>query len=137
MSDTTSLLAHIQALNAKTLAWVAEAPESRWACTITEDLAHWAEYGIFTPAQFDHYMLVSSVFEYTREVWGYKPSWKGLMESTDEELRKELDSLSRQAQEQYEWQLAEDARREAEEQLERDSTIAGELQFTNGHWNVA
>ena len=50
-----TLAEHLAALNAKTLAWIAEDPTNRWAGLYTEDLAHWHEMDIFTVAQFKRY----------------------------------------------------------------------------------
>jgi hypothetical protein len=80
------LTLHIQKLNAKTQAWVAEDPENRWASFLVDDPAHWAEYKIFTVDQFDHYMAAIDLYEATREKYGYKPSWSHLMQMTTEQL---------------------------------------------------
>ena len=97
-TNTNALAAHLHNLNARTLAWVAESPTTRWAACLVEELQHWAGYGITTPAQLDHYLLVTDVFEATRSVWGYKPDWSALNEATDEYLKVELERL---AQEQH------------------------------------
>ena len=136
MSNTTSLLSHIQALNAATLAWVAEAPATRWACTITEDLGHWAEYGITTPAEFDHHDLVSSVFETTRSVWGYKPSWSGLMAMTNDELKADLHRLHEASVDMAAQQDAYDAWADAMDAQEQWANPSGEAFFKNGCWNM-
>ena len=136
-----TLTAHIAALNSKTLAWVAEAPESRWACTYTEDLAHWHEMGIFTPAQFDHYEAAQAVYEMTKSVWGYKPSWSGLMERSLDELEAEMVSLRESAavmrEQEAEWQKMREQEEAYEAELARHEQSLnpdGELQFINGCW---
>lgn len=136
MSNTTSLLSHIQALNAATLAWVAESPTTRWACTISEDLDMWAKNGITTPAEFDHYGLVSNVYEATREVWGYKPSWAGLMAMSDDELRADLDRLSEAAVDMRAEQEAHDAWLADYEAHEQSLRIEGEPMFIEGCWKA-
>ncbi len=106
-----TLAAHIAALNAKTQAWVNEAaPGVRWASGLTEDLAHWAEYGITTPEQLDHYLLVSDVFEMTRCIWDYKPSWSGLMALSNAHLEAELESMRAEAKRREEEEKAAAAR---------------------------
>ena len=92
--DLAPLQAHLDAIKAKTLAWVAEDPKNRWACYPVDEADFWAKQGITTPAQFDHYELVSQVFEMTREVWGYKPHWGNLNAASDDSLREEIKSLS-------------------------------------------
>jgi hypothetical protein len=89
------LMSHIRQLNAKTEAWVAENPQNRFATGLVEDEAHWAEYGVKTPAQLEHYLLVVDVFEQTRNVWGYKPHWGALMASTTDQLKAEMVQLNR------------------------------------------
>ena len=69
------LQAHIEAENAKTLAWVAEAPESRWAGTTVSDPAHWAEYGIYTIYEYEFYMAVTEYVEGHKDIYGVKARW--------------------------------------------------------------
>ena len=90
MKNTNDLAAALATRNAATLAWVAEDPSNRWAMTLVEDLAHWAEVGVTTAAELDHYLLVVDAFESTRSAWGYKPSWSGLMEQSDAELQRTI-----------------------------------------------
>jgi len=92
MNNTNSLAATLAARNAATLAWVAEDPDNRFAMTLVEDLAHWAEMGVTTAEELDHYLLVSEVYEGTREAWGYKPSWSALMAESTEDLQRMADS---------------------------------------------
>jgi hypothetical protein len=87
---------HIRSLNEKTQACVNEDPEHRFAALPVEDALHWLSYGIETPEQFDHYMLVSNVFEATRSAYGYKPSWVGLENLSNEQLEAEMASLSKE-----------------------------------------
>jgi hypothetical protein len=134
MKNTNDLAAALTARNAKTLAWVAEDPSNRWAMTLVEDLAHWAEVGVTTAAELDHYLLVCDVFEGTREAWGYKPSWADLMEASTEELQRMADSNSRAMREQREEE-------EREEQRERDEQCAHEQAFSaamtpSGAWSI-
>ncbi|MGA0875221.1 MAG: hypothetical protein ACO3Q6_08290 [Ilumatobacteraceae bacterium] len=134
MNNTSDLAAALATRNAATLAWVAEDPSNRWACALTEDLAHWAEMGVTTAAELDHYLLVCDVFEGTREAWGYKPSWAGLMEASTEELQRMADSNSREIREQIEYE-------KREEQRERDEQRAHEQAFSDamtpsGAWSI-
>jgi len=87
------LLNHINQLNAKTQAWINEAPKSRWSTLISDDIAMWNAQGIFNPQQLDHYFLVCNVYEMTRELFGYKPHWGNLNNLTNEQLQAEEDSL--------------------------------------------
>ena len=97
MNTTTTkqleLLAHLRYLNAKTAQWVA-AGEGRGASYLSEDLQHWAHENITSVEDFDHDDLVTTVFESTRDVYGYKPSWSALMAMTNDELRTKKVRLS-------------------------------------------
>jgi hypothetical protein len=134
MKNTNDLAAALAARNAKTLAWVAEDPSNRWAMTLVEDLAHWAEVGVTTANELDHYLLVSEVYEGTREAWGYKPSWSALMAESTEELQRMADSNAH-------FMRSEREREEREEQRERDEQLAHEQAVSaamtpSGMWSI-
>ena len=116
------LINHIQTLNAKSRAWVAEDAANRWSSLLSEDTAHWAEMGIHTVAEFKHYMLVVDVFESTRSVHGYKPSWSHLMAATDEMLEREMAQLEREAKRQCEDEEREEQRRKDDEREHAERT---------------
>jgi hypothetical protein len=88
-----TLTDRLNQLNKETLDWVNEDPTNRFAGTLTTDLAHWKSYGITTAEELNHYLLVSDVYETTKEKWGYKPSWKELMQMSEEDLKKRLKEL--------------------------------------------
>ncbi len=87
----SALQAHIKTLNAETLAWVAEDSANRWAGLLVEDLEHWAEYGIYTVAQFNRYMDECAYSDGYKEVYGVRPHF--IADMDDAELRDALDSL--------------------------------------------
>lgn len=93
-ADQLALKAHIEAKNAETQAWVDAAP-GRWAIMPVSDPAHWAEYGIFTIEQYEHDAAASTVYDMTKETFGYKPSWDALMAMTIDELHAEIDRIAR------------------------------------------
>ena len=127
-TESAALLAHIQAENAKTLDWVAAGP-NRFAMTHVEDLAHWAESGVHTVEDFEKYQLVVSIFETTREVYGYKPSWSGLMAQTLEELELENNILEVAARAQYEANIEHEAFLKAETEQYDWETATAEDRF--------
>ena len=69
MSELTN---YIAAENAKTQAWVAEVP-GRWATTIVEDAAFWAERGVTTVAEFKRHRLIANIWDAYKEVNGFRP----------------------------------------------------------------
>lgn len=84
----SALFRHIEDLNG--------APVSVFMGWVS-DPAHWNRLGVETPEQFDHYVLVVDVYETTRDVHGYKPSWAHLKALTDDQLRAELSLLRKEA----------------------------------------
>lgn len=87
-----ALVAHIETLNAKSAAWVAEAP-GRFASQYTTDLAHWAESGIFSIEDLELYELRNDVWELYNSIHGVKPRWMGLWSMPRAEVEAELASL--------------------------------------------
>ncbi len=122
----TSLASYLADRNAATLAWVAEDPANRWAGTYTEDLAHWAEYGVFTVAQFKRWEMETSIREFAKDVLGFRPHYD-FASMTDEDLEKEFDYLAkaneREIAAQEEWDRQEEEYR-LEQEAERAAWLA-------------
>lgn len=97
-----TLAEFLAAKNAETLAWIAEDPDNRWAGLLTEDLAHWAEIGIHTVAQYRRYDLETLVWEMYKDAMGFRPRHMDFKSMTDEELEREADSLGRMISSQIE-----------------------------------
>jgi hypothetical protein len=114
--ESAALLSHLEELNAKTMAWIDEAPTQRWATTWVADLQHWAEYGVHTVEDFTKYCLATDVYEATREIYGYKPSWAGLMGCSIEELEADVKTLREAAAYQAEQQRIYEAEMKSEEE---------------------
>ncbi len=53
--STVSLAEYLAMFNANCAEWVAAGP-NRWSSGLTDDLAHWAEYGITTAEQLGAYL---------------------------------------------------------------------------------
>lgn len=112
-----ALLAHIEAENAKTRAWVAEDPSNRWASEWSTDLETWAEIGVHTPEDLERYSLENEVYEMTKDLYHYRPS--GLKEMTLEQLREEATRLGNAMHEHLE--------RERDEQAAAHNRFVGRL----------
>jgi hypothetical protein len=110
---SNALINYINEKNAKTDVWVAEVA-GRWACGLVADAEHWAAAGVTTPEELEKYLLACDVYESTRNVWGYKPSWGGLMSLSLAELQAEMESLAAAGR-------AEREREQREEQAKRDA----------------
>ena len=87
------LLEHIKAINAEAAAKM-EAKEGLVIGMITEDLDHWAGYGISTPSQLDRYFTEQAVHVFIHIVYGFRCKYSRLTQMSDEELDKELKRLS-------------------------------------------
>lgn len=122
-----TLAEHLAALNAEKLAWIAEDPDNRWTGLYVEDLAHWAEYGVYTVAQFQRYELESMIWEMYKDVTGIRPRHLDFKSMSDEELNKLVDYLGSQMErairEDEEW-LAQEQAWEAEKQAEHEAWLA-------------
>lgn len=91
---TMTLAEHLAALNAKTLAWIAEDPDNRWAGLYVEDLAHWAGYGVFTVAEFKRHEDIQLIWEMYKDVTGIRPRHMDFDSMSDEDLQQEIRYLS-------------------------------------------
>jgi hypothetical protein len=122
-----TLAQHLANLNAKTLAWVAEDPDNRWAGTYTEDLIYWAGLGIFTVKDFQRHENESLFWDMYKEVTGCRPRHVNLKDMSDAELEHELDLLGRQIEleirREEEWEREEEAYR-LEQEAERAAWLA-------------
>ena len=98
-----ALLAHIKSLNAETLAWVAEDPANRWSLTVTEDMSHWAELGVFTVEDYLHYNKKMALWDGYKEANGIRPRHLDLDGMSDADLDAELDMLcaARRSEEEH------------------------------------
>ena len=106
---------HIAALNARS------------NVSLTENLDHWAEYGIHTPLQLDWYLNLSCVVDMHKDAYGFKGSWAA-MPTTDAELRAQIDEMDKEIEslgEVIEAQIkADEEELEYERQLEGEHTAA-------------
>lgn len=105
-----SIISRVNQINAKTQAWLDESPQ-RGAGMLTADLETWHQDQVFNGEQLDHHMLASEIYEATREIHGYKPSWTHLINSTPQELQENLAGLKK---------CVEDEREHLQRQEQRD-----------------
>jgi hypothetical protein len=141
LTNATILTAYIRANNALTLAWVNEDPANRGACVTVEDAAHWAEYGIYTIAQYNRNDTVSFIWDLYKDVHGFRPRSIKFDVMTDAQLdtmQQELLNYQRQQQEQSDYeQDAFDAYHSHAEEIEPEMNasaedIAEDYIITNG-----
>jgi len=91
--QSNSLLSHIEALNAKTLAWIAESPETRGGGLIHTDLAMWAKDGVTDVDSFERWSLATDIY-YMLKDEGLRANWSELFSHSVEELKKQFSHLT-------------------------------------------
>lgn len=98
MTETnTTLVNHIAALNAKTQAWIDEAP-GRGAGLYTTDIGYWNSCGVYTPEDFDRYELECLVWDLFKTVHGVRIHADDLKAMSHTELQEMLNNLNAQRQ---------------------------------------
>lgn len=109
----TTLLAHIEKLNAEKQAWMDAGPD-RWTGMITTDLDHWAEYGVFTVEDYERYELEAYIWDAYKDAYGYRPRHMDFKSMSLAELEAEADRVTEAARAQYEEEKAQEERDLAE-----------------------
>ena len=61
--------------------------------TLTEDPAHWAEYGVHTSEEVDQYLAWEDYVDTYKDVHNIKPRWTGWRDHTSEEWTQMARSL--------------------------------------------
>lgn len=105
-SENITATARAEEINAATIAR-AEAEGLGFYGLLVTDAAHWAEYGVHTGADLDHYLAYSDYVETYKEVRNIKPRWMRISDHTVEEfeamtadLRAELEGIARREREE-------------------------------------
>jgi len=127
-----TLLQHLQNINAKSKEKMAKTP-GLWIGMITEDLKHWAGYGVHTPEQLDRYFLEVDVYEMHKEAYGVKGRHYDFDKMSNEDLQKELDHLAEVAKREREIE----ARQEAENYKNFEKRIFDTVQMGAGDRETA
>ena len=141
MRDTRALVAHIEAINAKSDAWIAEDPENRVAGQIVTLPDHWADYDVYTPEEFDRYLLEQDYVEGYKELYGIRAR-VSLAYMTDEMLTQATDSIYEQLEanieDQREYMAEDDAAADNLDDWWMAETIASEddeLEAAGTEWD--
>jgi len=128
MSNSRALVKHLEALNADSEAWVAEDPENRIAGMLVTVPDHWADYDVYTPEEFDRYLLEQDYIEGHKDVYGVR--YRGdLDDVSDADLRDMVTKM-------YDFAEAEmEDLREYIDELEAEDTEADELEDAGTEWD--
>lgn len=118
---TITLAQHLKNLNAEKQAWMDAGPD-RWTGFWVEDLAHWAEMGVTTVAEFKRYDNETLFWDMYKEVTGCRPRHVNLKDMSDEELEKEINLLGRMMEDEIkreeEWAAEEMAYAQEDAEIE-------------------
>jgi hypothetical protein len=87
----TTLLQHIESLNARADAMMAQEP-GLWMSKYTDDMSHWADMGIFTVEDFKRYELINGISDASKDLNGCRLRLNWDVMSIDE-LQETYDSL--------------------------------------------
>ena len=128
MSNSRALVKHLDALNSDSEAWVAEDPENRIAGMLVTVPDHWADYDVYTPEEFDRYLLEQDYIEGHKDVYGVR--YRGdLDDVSDADLRDMVTKM-------YDFAEAEmEDLREYIDELEAEDTEADELEDAGTEWD--
>ncbi|MCP4831738.1 MAG: hypothetical protein GY886_05940 [Gammaproteobacteria bacterium] len=92
-ADQLALKAHIEAANAEFLA-KCEAKGSTAVMTTVSDPAHWAEFGVFSIAEYERQSLISYISDAHKDAYGFRPRGYNYAEWSIADLEAEADRLS-------------------------------------------
>ncbi len=101
------LMNHIKEINAKSAAWMAEAP-GRAAGMLVEDPAWWSDRGVFTVEDFERDELLCSISDVHKEAYGFRPRGYDFESMSYEELSSLYDRWSEDANARYEQEKAKE-----------------------------
>lgn len=60
---------------------------------MVEDPEYWNEYGIFTPEQFDRYMLISTAWGKYKDVYGVRPRHVNFDNMSNQDIRDFIEGI--------------------------------------------
>jgi hypothetical protein len=100
----TTLLQHIESLNAQAQAWM-DANPGDWCSKYTDDMSYWYDMGIFTVEDFKRNQLINGISDASKDLYGCRMrlDWD---EMSIEDMERTYDNICRQLREQYEEEKA-------------------------------
>ena len=100
----TTLLQHIESLNAQAQAWM-DANPGDWCSMYTDDMSHWYDMGIFTVEDFKRNELINGISDASKDLYGCRMrlDWD---EMSIEDMERTYDNICRQLREQFEEEQA-------------------------------
>ena len=103
----TTLLQHIESLNAQAQAWMDSNPGD-WCSMYTDDMSHWYDMGIYTVEDFKRNELINGISDASKDLYGCRMrlDWD---EMSIEDMERTYDNICRQLQEQFEMEQEAEA----------------------------
>ena len=103
----TTLLQHIESLNAQAQAWM-DANPGDWCSMYTDDMSYWYDMGVYTVEDFKRNQLINGISDASKDLYGCRMrlDWD---EMSIEDMERTYDNICRQLQEQYEEEKAAEA----------------------------
>jgi hypothetical protein len=96
----TTLLQHIESLNAQAQAWMDSHPGD-WCSMYTDDMSHWADMGIYTVEDFKRNQLINGISDASKDLYGCRMrlAWD---EMSIEEMEETYENICKQLRLQFE-----------------------------------
>ena len=103
----TTLLQHIESLNAQAQAWM-DANPGDWCSKYTDDMSYWYDMGIFTVEDFKRNQLINGISDASKDLYGCRMrlDWD---EMSIEQMESTYDNICRQLREQFEMEQEAEA----------------------------
>lgn len=103
----TTLLQHIESLNAQAQAWM-DANPGDWCSKYTDDMSYWYDMGIFTVEDFKRNQLINGISDASKDLYGCRMrlDWD---EMSIEQMESTYDNICHQLREQFEMEQEAEA----------------------------
>ena len=103
----TTLLQHIESLNAQAQAWM-DANPGDWCSKYTDDMSYWYDMGVFTVEDFKRNQLINGISDASKDLYGCRMrlAWD---EMDIEDLEQTYENICYQLRLQYEDEKAAEA----------------------------
>lgn len=103
----TTLLQHIESLNAQAQAWM-DANPGDWCSKYTDDMSYWYDMGVFTVEDFKRNQLINGISDASKDLYGCRMrlDWD---EMSIEDMERMYDNICRQLREEFEMEQEAEA----------------------------
>ena len=137
--SSRDLIKHIEAINSQKQEWADQDPSNRFVGMLVTVPSHWAEYDVYTPEEFDRYLLEQDFVSLHKDVYGVRPG-PAYTEMSDDDMQASIqsfyDALEAELEDQREY-LEELADEEADwmAKVAAEVTEEAELDAAGTEWD--